>query len=923
MAATIDIEIRSQATGDLQRVVRDLESLDANAQRAGNGFTVLGGAIASALGNLAANAIQGLAAGLAGLVQSSVDVAAGFEQQMSGVAALLRPTTEQMQALRDAALEMGSTTAFSASEAASGIEMLARNGLNATQILGGALEGTLALAAATGTDLANAANIATDAMAIFGIEAGDMSRAVDLITGVTTNSKFSIDDYRLALAQGGGVAASFSMTMEDFNASIAAVAPLFSSGSDAGTSFKTFLQRLTPDTKEAKEMMRDLGLMTEDGKNKFFDAQGALRPMHEVVQLLTEATADLTVEQRAQALETLFQSDASRLALGLIRAGPDAFRELAAAIQETSAADQAATRMNNFRGAVEELSGAFETFQITLGSFILPVLTNLAQRATGLVNVATTMLQAVMGNRDAFAALAPPLQSIVAGVQGLVPYLQTFASWAMQIGQMLAANWQPVLAVIGGIIAAVVVPALASFIAAAAPVIAVIGAIVAVTALLVNAWQNNFGGIRDATMAVMTQIQNVIQSALGVILGFWQENGSSIMAFVQMAWNAISEIIGTVLGTIFTVISSVLGGVASFIRSNGSTIQGIFTSVWTIISSIVTMYINIIRAIITTVSNAILWVVRNHGSTIQSVFQAVWTAISTIIQFALSVIQGIVTTVTGVINAIVSGNGRELQTIVQTAWAAIQSIVQSALSAVQGFIASAGSAVQGVWNAAMSGLRSITDAAAGAIRGAWDGAMSAVRSIVDGAAGAIRGAWDGAMNTVRSATEGATGAARSAWDSARNAIESAVNRLRGAVENAFNGIRSFLGGINLGDAASAIGRSIIDGIINGIRAGAEAIASAARQAAQAALEAARRALGIRSPSLAFQLIGLSATEGLAEGLHAGAPLAVQAAADAARASIVGAQQVYHQQRTVQYTANFYNIGSSGVSDAIARSLANV
>lgn len=81
--------------------------------------------------------------------------------------------------------------------------MLAKNGLSTQQILDGAAKSTLDLAAATGSDLTTAADISTDAMAIFNIQANEMAKAVNGISGVTVASKFTIEDYSLALAQGG------------------------------------------------------------------------------------------------------------------------------------------------------------------------------------------------------------------------------------------------------------------------------------------------------------------------------------------------------------------------------------------------------------------------------------------------------------------------------------------------------------------------------------------------------------------------------------------------------------------------------------------------------------------------------------------------------------------------------------------------
>lgn len=87
---------------------------------------------------------------------------------------------------------------------------------------------------------------------------------VNSITGTTNISKFGIEDYALAMAQGGGAASAFGVSLEDFNGAIAAISPLFQSGSDAGTSYKTFLQRLVPASKNAYFAMMDLGLITKE-----------------------------------------------------------------------------------------------------------------------------------------------------------------------------------------------------------------------------------------------------------------------------------------------------------------------------------------------------------------------------------------------------------------------------------------------------------------------------------------------------------------------------------------------------------------------------------------------------------------------------------------------------------------------------------
>ena len=97
-------------------------------------------------------------------------------------------------------------------------------------------------------------------MTLFGKQAKDLPRVVDQITGAVNASKFGFADFQLAMAQGGGRAAMLGVTFEDFTAALAGTAAQFTSGSDAGTSFGTFLQRLVPGSKEAEKAIKDLGL---------------------------------------------------------------------------------------------------------------------------------------------------------------------------------------------------------------------------------------------------------------------------------------------------------------------------------------------------------------------------------------------------------------------------------------------------------------------------------------------------------------------------------------------------------------------------------------------------------------------------------------------------------------------------------------
>lgn len=322
----------------------------------------------------------GLSTPLVGFGGLIVKTAGDFEASMNRVKAATGAPADQLQALSDKAKELGRTTQFSASEAADAIETLAKNGLTASQILDGALSASLQLAAASGTDLASAGDIATDVMLQFNKQASDLDGVVDGITGVLLASKFGIDDYRLALAQAGGVAGGVGVEFDDFNAAIAGTSSLFASGSDAGTSFKTFLQRLVPQTDGAAAAMQELGL-------EFFNADGSMRSIAEISQELKEGLSGLSEEARTANLTEIFGTDAMRTAIGLANQGAEGIDRLSASIAKASAADQAAARMEGFNGAMKELSSAFEALQIAIAeSGVLEFVTGFAIKLTDLVS---------------------------------------------------------------------------------------------------------------------------------------------------------------------------------------------------------------------------------------------------------------------------------------------------------------------------------------------------------------------------------------------------------------------------------------------------------------------------------------------------------------------------------------------------------
>ena len=367
------------------------------------------------------------------LAAASVAIAvkkfADFDQAMSNVSAVTQESTANMALLRDAALDAGATTVFTATEAANAIEELGKNGLTTAQILTGGLSGALALASAGQLDVARAAEIAAISMKQFGLTGADIPHVADLLAAGAGKAAGDVDDLSQALNQSALVAAQTGLSIEETTGVLAAFADAGLIGSDAGTSLKTALQRLTPVSQESKDAMDALGISAYD------TGTGAFIGAAKFAGVLQEGLKDLTVEQRNAALAQIFGSDAVRAAAVLYEQGADGISKY---IEQTNdsgyAARQAADRLDNLAGDIEKLGGAFDTALIKTGSSANGVLRSLTQDATDAIDAFGSLPEPVLNAGFAIGGLATA-STIAAGSFFLgVPRVAAFRDALSEMG---------------------------------------------------------------------------------------------------------------------------------------------------------------------------------------------------------------------------------------------------------------------------------------------------------------------------------------------------------------------------------------------------------------------------------------------------------------------------------------------------------
>lgn len=419
----------AKATRDLgSEVAKEAEKNKAAWETAGRGMLLFGAAGAAGLG-------------------MAVSKAANFDASMAKVRAATHESVAGMEALRDAALEAGARTAFSASEAAQGIEALAKAGVSTADILNGGLNGSLDLAAAGSLEVGEAAEITASALTQFGLKGKDVAHVADLLAAGAGKAQGDVTDMGAALKQSGLVAAQTGLSIEEATGGLAAFAAAGLTGSDAGTSFKTALMRLNPTSEEAAALMNELGL-------RAYDSSGQFVGLSEYAGQLQAALGGMTAEQRNSTLATIFGSDAIRAAAILYENGAAGVEKWETAVNDAGYAQEtAAIQLDTLKGDLEAFGGSLETAFIGSASSANGVLREVVQTATGAVNAFSALPGPVQTGAFAIGAVATAASLAGGAFLVAVPKVVAFRAALGEMGpttQRVAGGLGRITGVLGG-----------------------------------------------------------------------------------------------------------------------------------------------------------------------------------------------------------------------------------------------------------------------------------------------------------------------------------------------------------------------------------------------------------------------------------------------------------------------------------------
>ena len=202
------------------------------------------------------------AAGTGFLVKKAISTMADFESKMSGLKAVTGATSKEMKKMTKVARDLGAKTAFSATQAADGMEFLARAGFKTSEIIE-SIPGVLNLAAAGAIDLGRAADISSNILGAFSFEAEKMTRVVDVMAKTTASANTDIEQLGEAMKLSAPIASAFGVSLEETAASIGILSNSGLQGTVAGTGLKNVLLKLITPSNRLKEVMGGLTLKSD------------------------------------------------------------------------------------------------------------------------------------------------------------------------------------------------------------------------------------------------------------------------------------------------------------------------------------------------------------------------------------------------------------------------------------------------------------------------------------------------------------------------------------------------------------------------------------------------------------------------------------------------------------------------------------
>lgn len=802
-----------------------------------------------------------------GFGTAAVKVTSDFESAMSKVSAISGATGGDLDALNKKAQEMGAKTKFSATESAKAFTYMAMAGWKTEDMLSG-IDGIMSLAAADGLDLATTSDIVTDALTAFGLSASDSGHFADVLAKASSNANTNVSMLGESFKYAAPVAGALGYSAEDTAIALGLMANAGIKGSQGGTALRGSLTRLIKPTDDAAALMEQYGL-------SMTNADGSMKSLGEVMNMLRDKLGGLTEAEQAQVAAQIFGQEAMSGMLAIINASDSDYAKLTDAIYDADGAAQqmADTMLDNLSGQLTLLKSALEGLAIQFGEILMPYikqfvawLQNLTQK---LQELTPEQKEQIVKWAAIAAAIGPVLMVLGKLTSSVGSIITTFGKIPGAIAKAKSA-FTAVSAAIGGI---------------SAPVVAVVAVIGVLIAAFANLWKTN-EEFRNKMTAIWDGIKSKFESfAQGIVdrlnaLGFDFENFGEV---VKAIWDGFCSLLAPIFEGVFNQVSVILGSVLDALTGIFDVFIGIFTGNWDQAWQGVKEIFGAVWDLIKGTFESWAMAFKGIADTVLGWFGTTWDETWTNIkQFFVDIWNGITSFFSNVISSIKMAVSNFITTIINffaqlptNIANFITNAYNSVVTWVSNMVAKAREMGQNFLNAVVSFFTNLPYKVGYFIGNTLTNIVIWVGNMVAKA----REMGTNFINNVVSFMQQLPGKIKQYLDSAINNLKTWVTQMgqkgKEAVQSLIDNVKSAASGI--ADKVKSIGSDIVSGVWNGIKAAKDTFVSNVKSFFSGIVDGVKDALGIGSPSKVFRdEIGRWLPPGVVQGFEAAMPSAMKA-----------------------------------------------
>lgn len=235
-----------------------------------------------------------------------------------------------------------------------------------------------------------------------------------------------------------------------------------------------------------------------------------------------------------------------------------------------------------------------------------------------------------------------------------------------------------------------------------------------------SAWDTICNVVQVAIMFIGSIISGAVQLILTPYRFIWE----NCKEYVFQAWEWIKNAVGTAINAVKTIITNIMNGIKST-----------WNSVWNAIKNFLTPIINTIKSTITNVWNGIKNTTSSVFNTVKSFVTSVWNGVKNAITTAVNAIKEKVTSIWNGIKSVTSSVFNSVKSTATSVWNGIKSAITSVVNGVKSKISS-------VWNGIKSTTSSVFNSVKSTATSVWNGVKSAITKPIEEAKNKIKGIID-------------------------------------------------------------------------------------------------------------------------------------------------------------------------------------